>query len=410
LVHYRLAKNIVSNTLRVYVGEHWPERPITRWVLLDAAGQLLQQGESDALRWPAAEFCEAILSAADASMLRVAIPPRVSRSDLAQVVAGAIEDQLLDDVDRCHLTICARQRETVDVLVIARQRLRNVLAQFAALNRPLSAAYSELQCLPANPEEWIVALTAEMAIVARPDAVPMTLDREADGIPPLLIEAMSRQAGNSPQVSVLPAPMQSVALPNWKAQLNTELVVVGAEYRWYVLADRPADLMHGEFIGRQKKSSAWLLVKPAALVAGAALVAHLLVGLAQFGLQAYRIHQAEARIADLFRATFPNVPMVAPIAQARRQLDQLRETHGLSRSDEALTLLSALADVLGPDGQDAVRELTVADHRLTVVLESALAGRLADLRQMLSERGYQVTSETTPQSLPSLAIEPGKMK
>lgn len=400
----------MSNTLRVYVGEHWPERPSTHWVLVDAAGQLLQQGESDALRWPAAEFCEAVLSAPEASMLRASIPPRVSRTDLAQVVASAIEDQLLDDVERCHLTICARQREIVDVLVVARQRLRNVLAQFAALNRPLSAAYSELQCLPANPEDWIVALTAETAIVARPDAAPMTLDRAADGVPPLLVEAMSRQAGNPPHVRIFPAPMQSVDVPNWKVRLNTEQVSVGTEYRWHALPDRAVNLLHGEFQARQKKSSAWLLVKPAALAASAALAAYLLVGLVQLGLQTYRIHQAETRIADLFRATFPTVPVMAPIAQTRRQLDQLRETHGLSRSDDVLTLLSALADVLGPDGQDAVRELTLVDRRLTVVLEPALAARLAGFRQTLGERGYKVTAETTPQNLPSLAIEPGKTK
>jgi hypothetical protein len=127
-------------------------------------------------------------------------------------------------------------------------------------------------------------------------------------------------------------------------------------------------------------------------------------------MQAYRIHQSEERIADLFRATFPNVPMVAPIAQVRRQLDQLREVHGFSRSDDVLTLLAAVADVLGAQGHEAVRELSFADHRLTVVLEATLAPRLGDFRQALSELGYQVRAETTAQNLPSLAIEPSKTK
>lgn len=404
----------MSNTLRVYVGEHWPERPITRWVLLDAAGQLLEEGESDALRWPAAEFCEAVLSAPDASMLRTSIPPRVSRSDLPQVVAGAIEDQLLDDVDRCHLTVCARQRDTVDVLVVSRQRLRNVLAQFVALNRPLSAAYSELQCMPVHPAAWSVALAADMAIVARPDAMPMVLDREPDGIPPFLVEAISRHAEHhgaaSPNVLLSPAPRQSVDLARWQDALHAAHVSVGQEYRWHVPAERAVDLLHGEFSSRRKKNNAWQLLKPAALVAGIALLAYLVVGLAELGMRAYRVHQAETRVVDLFHAAFPTVPVVAPVAQARRHLDQLREAHGMSRSDDVLMLLGAISDVLGPQGQDSVRELKFVDRRLTVVLEPALAARLADYRQALGERGYQAVAETTPQNLPSLTIEPGKTR
>lgn len=404
----------MSNTLRVYVGEHWPERPTTRWVLLDAAGQVLQQGESDGLRWPAAEFCEAILSAPDTSMLRTTIPPRVSRGDLDQVVAGAIENQLLDEVDHCHLTVCGRQRDTVDVLVVSRLRMRNVLAQFVALNRPLSAAYSELQCLPANPAEWIVALDSDIAIVARPDAVSMVMDLGADGVPPLLVEAMSRQmdiSGGQPlPVTLSPAPMRSIDLAGWKAALHNEQLTVAREYQWYSLADRPSDLLHGEFSARHKKNSAWLLIKPAALVIGVALLAYVGVGLVQLGLQAYRVDQAERRIGDLFRATFPNVPVVAPIAQTRRQLDQLRGAHGLSRSDDALSLLADLAGALGAQGQDAVKELTFNDRRLTVVLDSAFTARLGDLRQALGERGYQVTTATTPQNLPSLIIEADKTK
>lgn len=403
-----MAENIVSTTLRVFVGEQWPERPGTRWVLLDAAGDLLQQGESDALRWPAADFCEAVMSAPELSCLRADIPQRVSRRDLPQVVGGVLEDQLLEDPDRCHLTLCAPRRDSVDVLVLARTRLRNVMAQFAALGRPLSAAYSELQTLPTDLAEWTVALAADAAILGRPNEVPLALDVGSDGSPPTLFETLARNRGPSVdelRIIIRPEPGKKVDVAGWQAALGTDQVRIGPEHRWHSVVPGAVDLLHGEFASPQRRNSTWLLVKPAVYVASAAVLAYLVVGLAQIAYSAYRISQAEGRIAELFRAAFPGVPAVAPVAQARRQLDQLRAVHGLARSDDPLVLLSAVAEAGGADGEDSVQELDFANHRLTVVLEQAHAGRIDSLRQQLQDRGYRATVRPTPQNLPSLVVE-----
>jgi general secretion pathway protein L len=398
----------VSTTLRVFVGEQWPERPGTRWVLLDAAGDLLQQGESDALHWPVADYCEAVMSAPELSCLRAEIPQRVSRRDLPQVVGGVLEDQLLEDPDRCHLTLCAPRRDSVDVLVLARTRLRNVMAQFTALGRPLSAAYSELQTLPTDLPEWTVALAADAAILGRPNKVPLALDAGSEGSPPMLLETLARNrdsAAGDLRVTIRPEPGKKVDLAGWQKALGTAQVRIGPEHRWHSVVSGAVDLLHGEFASSQRRNSTWLLVKPAMLVAGTAVLAYLAVGLAQIAFSAYRISQAEGRITDLFRAAFPGVPVVAPVAQTRRQLDQLRAVHGLARSDDPLVLLSAVAEAVGASGENSVRELDFANHRLTVVLEPAHAGHIESLRRQLQDRGYQTTARTTPQNPPSLVIE-----
>ncbi len=398
----------MSTTLRVFVGEHWPERPVTRWVLVDAAGTLLQHGESDALRWPAADFCEAVISAPEVSCLRAVIPQRVSRRDLPQVVAGVLEDQLLDDADRCHLTICARQRDIVDVLVISRVRLRNVLAQFAALNRPLSAVHSELLALAATGQtEWTIALAKDAAMLSRQHEVPLVLDGVVDGTPPMLVEALARDAGagGDIRVTIRPEAGTKVDLASWKEALHTENVRVGPEYHWYASTAREVDLLHGEFASRQRRNGVWQLVRPAVVVAASTLLAYLVVGLFQVGLTVYRINQAEGRVTELFRAAFPGVPAVAPVAQARRHLDQLRASHGLSRRDDVLSLLAVVSEVLGTDGENSVREVGYGDRRLTVVMEPAMAGRLDGFQRQLQKRGYQVTTKSTPQGHPSLLIQ-----
>lgn len=398
----------MSTTLRVFVGEQWPERPATRWVLLDAAGGVTQQGESDGLRWPVADFCEAVISAPEASYLKASVPQRVSKRDLPQVVGSVLEDQLLDDPDRCHLTLCGYRRDEADVLVVSRVRLRNILAQFEALGRPLSAAYSELQTLPMTSPEWIVALAADAAILVPPGQTPMALDNAADGLPsPLLagIVEASPSAAAGFRMIVHPEPGHKVDLPGWKSALGRQQIGIGAEHRWYLLIPGAADLLHGEFASTKPRNNTWLLVRPAFLVAAAAIAAYLAVGLVQLGFSKYRTRQAETRIAELFASAFPGVPAVAPLAQTRRKLDLLRAAHGQARSDDMVILLAAVADVMGTEGENSLRELNYADRRLTLTLDPAQVARAEDWRRQLQERGYQVAVRTTPRNLTSLTIE-----
>ena len=407
MVKNRLAEDIVSTTLRVFVGEHWPERPATVWVALDATGDVLQQGQSDALHWPAADFCEAVMSAPQVSWLRTSIPERVSRLDLKQVVASALEDRLLEDPDQCHLTLCSRDGAMAEVLVVSRTRMRNVLAQFNALKRPLSALYSELQTQRSHGPECTVALSAEAAILDRPGETPLALDLADSGDVPLLLGPVLRNAAalGDPTVTVRAAPGIAVDMPKWRAALGTDRVSLGPEYLWHRLDGRAMDLLHDEFEPRQRRSNLLLMVKSPAIVAAAALSAYLVVTLFQVGSQHYRISQAQDRMAELFRGAFPDVPAVAPLAQTRRQLDALRASHGLLRSDDALTLLAVVADVLGAEGKDAVRSVNYEKHRLTLAFGPPWSSRLDTLRWQLMAKGLVATVAAGPQNSSSLIIE-----
>jgi type II secretion system protein L len=325
---------------------------------------------------------------------------------LPNVVAGVLEDQLLEDPDRCHLTVCRHQRETADVLVISRERLRNVLAQFAALGRPLSAAYTELRVLRAERHEWVVALATDGVILSRPHEVPLVLDGTDDGTPPALLATIAKdprsKAGNL-RMLIRAEAGKEVDLAAWKAMLRTEHIRIGQEYRWYSLSDSSVDLLHDEFASRLRRNNAWLLTKPAALVAASFLLAYLVVGLGQILSSSYRISQAEGRIDELFAASFPGVPAVSPVAQTRRQLDQLRAAHGLARSDDVLVLLAALSGVLGANGENSIKELNYSDHKLTAVFDSAHAGRMEGFLQQLQDRGYRATLRAAQP--PTLVIE-----
>jgi general secretion pathway protein L len=400
-----VAKSSVSTILRVFVGESWPEHPATRWVQIDAAGEVLQRGESDALRWPAADYCEAVISAPEVSWLSGTVPPGVSRRDLPQIIAGVIEDQLLDDPDRCHLTVCSRNGNAAQVLVVSRARLRNVITQFAALNRPLAAAFSELEVVSVDPTGWTVALAADAAILARPSMTPLVLDVSDDGTPPELLVTLIADDPKPATITIRPETGKKVDLTVWKERLKADGVRIGADHCWHAVPRDATDLLHGEFASREKRNNWWLIIKPAIIVAAAAMVAYLAVGLAQIAYSSYKISRAESRISELFSAAFPGVPAVAPIAQTRRNLDQLRSSHGLARSDDALVLLAAVADAVGAEGADSMHKLTYSNRQLTVFLEPAMAGRIEDLKRSLVDQGFQVDVKGSEQNNLALLIK-----
>jgi general secretion pathway protein L len=393
----RLAENIVTTTLRVFVGERWPLEPTTRWALFDDAGRLQRSGESGVLHWPAADQCEAVISAPQLACLRAPIPERISRRDLMTVVASTLEDRLLDDIDQCHLTVCRRRRGAMDVLVIARSRLRNVLAQFAALKRPLSAAYSELQTSCATERGWALAMADDGAILHRPEQPVLTLDLADDlppvSLPPLL--ASARAQGSEPTLSVLPRPGQSLDLGQWRTLLDLQAVTLGPEYHWYDVASGAADLLHDEFASSQPGGASWRAIRPILAVAAALICIQVVVGSLQVGWQHHVISGTEARMAQLFRASFPNVPIVAPLAQTRQQLDQLRTVHGQLRSDDALLMLAVVADVLGADALDSLGELNYENRSLSLLFQPRAAARVGDLQRQLVVRGYAATLQPT---------------
>ncbi|MFA7271079.1 MAG: hypothetical protein WC073_17215, partial [Sterolibacterium sp.] len=61
--------------LRLLLPAGWPaEEAACEWALLNAQGSLLQRGCSEPRHWPAAEECEAVLSAEQCLPLKAQLP------------------------------------------------------------------------------------------------------------------------------------------------------------------------------------------------------------------------------------------------------------------------------------------------------------------------------------------------
>lgn len=383
----------MSTRLLLAIDEQWPARPDCPWVLLGPDGKPLSEGHSEPRHWPAAAECELVLTGPQCLWLEVPLP-RGAKRDLPRLLAYALEDRLLKDPDTQHLTLSHRrpaddgERDLAGVLVVARERLRQLVAQFAAIGRPARRVFAEVQTAPTG-EGWHLSLSSTGAILRTGSTGGVTLD--ADILTPLL----AQQAATARAANTAPAQVELHLAPGTPAPdlavLQTETgltLTTAAPYRWWQGVDRKAaNLLQGEFAFRDASAGWFGKLKPAVLLGCGALALWLTVNIGEVLWLRHQVGQLGDRIERVYRTTFPNSPVVAPAAQMRQQLNLERGRHGLLRDDDALALLAQAAEALGTDAAGGIAAVRFEEGRLDLTLTGPAAARAEAVVGLLASRG-----------------------
>lgn len=384
----------MSHRLLLAIDEQWPARPDCPWVLLGPDGRPVSEGHSEPRHWPAAAECEVVLTGPQCLWLEVPLP-RAKRADLPRLLAYALEDRLLKDPDTQHLTVSHRrpagdgERELTGVLVVARERLRQITAQLAAIGRPPRRMLAEVQTAPSGGEAWQLSLSAAGAILRSGAEAGVALDAE------LLAPLLAAQAATARAANTAPAHVALHLAPGCPAPdlaaLQAEAALdirPGAPYLWWEgAAGKVANLLHGEFAFREQ-GGGWLgRLAPAAALGVGALALWFVVGVGEVLWLRHQQDSIEERIERIYRSSFPNGPVVAPAAQMRQQLNLERARHGLLRDDDALALLAQAAEALGTDAAGGVAALRYEDGRLDLTLNGPAAARAEAVVGLLTARG-----------------------
>ncbi|MFA9438274.1 type II secretion system protein GspL [Uliginosibacterium sp. sgz301328] len=379
-------------TLRLLIAENWPERPETAWVLLGEDGKPEAQGTSDPRHWPAAQRTEAILLGAQISLHTVRVP-RTNVREQTRALGFALEELLVREADSQHATALARGEEQWAVAVVARERLRRLVAQFAAILRPLDGAYVVAQTVPLHEGAWTVAVHDQEAWV-RTGPCSGFADDVVAGTPPVLTLAAldsARAAGTLPH-SVHVVETAPVADRNaWTEAFGVMPLEWDDEWQWHLLPMDAANLLQGEFSPRHRRGTTWKMMKMAAIVAGAALALHLVLGIGDVLIKRSRVTNARAEMTQLLRSQMPGVPALDPAAQLHREVNVQRAARGQLADDDLLAMLDDLSNALGADATSAVQTLRFENGSLEVTLVSGKADP-AGLMQRLATRGIKAAS------------------
>ena len=393
-------------TLKLLLAASWPgEEAACEWALVNAQGLPLQRGRSEPRHWPAADHCEAVLSAEQCLPLQARLP-KGARARPAEVIAYALEEQLINDADAEHFVVgeTTADGETT-VWVIARARLKSLMAALTALERPPSRIISELQLAPLPNGHWSVCLRNDNATgLARlgPEqgfAFDLTDTRQ----PPLelnLALQAARQNGRAPLGLDVHSARHKAGLFDqeaataWQEHLGIPVRLAG-DYQWRDSPGRDArNLLSGEFAPPRPADAGWGSFKPALWLALATLLLYSLFSLGEWLWLSRQSDQLRQQMADSFRAAYPQAQSVVdPPLQMQRLNDQLRRARGQLGSTDFLPLLAATSEAIGPQGR--VKSLGYEDGRLELSLLLADANAAERIQKTLLSRGLGATLRDT---------------
>ncbi|MFT4171409.1 MAG: type II secretion system protein GspL [Rhodocyclaceae bacterium] len=388
------------NTLRLLIAESWPERPETAWALIGPDGRALSEGTSDPRHWPAAERCEAILLGAQVSLHTVRVP-RANAREQQRALGFALEEQLVREADSQHVTALERGEETWSVAVVARERMRRLVAQFAAIQRPLDAVFAAAQSVPLVDGAWSIGVHAQEAWVRTAPFAGFADDVLPGQAPILVLAALeqARAAGTLPHSVHVVESAPRIERAEWTAAFEGMPLEWAGEWIWHALPADAASMLHGEFAARHHHGSAWKIIKPAAILVGLALAFHLVAGITDVLVKRSRVTSARAEMVQLLQNQMPGTPALDPAAQLHREVNTLRSARGQLADDDALALLSDLATALGTDAAGALQAVKFENGSLEATLTPGKADPGA-LKQRLAARGIQAASrEANPLQL-----------
>ncbi|GGC08622.1 type II secretion system protein GspL [Pseudoduganella buxea] len=367
------------------------------YALVGDGGNVMQQGAGALARMAdlvaSARKVVLLLSAADVTLLRVAVPP-LSGARLKAALPNLVEEQVLGDPSECVMAIGPVQAGTPERTVAVVQRawlevlVRALVAQGA---RSVSVLPGQL-CLPLAPGGVSAALVhdeAGLELTLRAgqyEGMGLSLPAQADSA----LHTLRALAGEAPVTLYLP-PAQRAQYEPLVADLPG---IVLEEDNWVhrVAAARAVQLDLAAGLGAASGAQArewrrWRWPLRIALLAVLVNIAGLNIEWLRMKREADAVRQS---MVQIFRAAYPNEKVILdPAAQMRRNIAAAKVAGGDQAGDEFTALAAALGEALQTlPRRDVVAGLAYRDGVLTVKLKAGgvEAAGLAQVQAQLAPR------------------------
>jgi general secretion pathway protein L len=347
----------VSHCLVLFIDDTWPAKPALPWALLDTHRRLIEEGHSEPRHWPTATELDVVLSSTMVSWPWVMLPKGKSR-DEARLLTYALEEHIVGDPDSQHVTPTRytpqAQGQRCAVLVMAKARLRALLAQLEALGRIPSRLVAAPECVTANAQDWVLVCEPGGALFIRHDEqgfLPASRETVRVLLEHLIENARKAHLPARACDSLIasgqrhPDDMPDLELPMPK----------GSPWAWWQIPPLAHNLLHGELAplarrGGFRQALGWPLG-----LAATALLTLFVVSLGEVMFKRADLADHENRMRRLFETTLPpGTPVIDPARQLTRALDALRARQGELRESDFMSLLLAGLQALGTDAPHSV--------------------------------------------------------
>jgi general secretion pathway protein L len=356
--------------LRIYapLGET-PSR--CAWALVD--GRQSARGEGTLAELPrAAERVQLVIPAAQVLITRARLP-QGARRRAGSVLAFAVEEASAAEPEANQVSWIGATGDADALAVIDKRGLERWRDALEAVGLRAYEVHAEILLLPRAGREWSLAWDGAEGFVRAGEFEGAATDGGDHTSPPLALHMMLEEAqarGMRPDAIAVHVvtPEAAPDVASWERALAIPVHVQGA-WDWRTAPEEAGISLAQERRRWRLAPGALASLRPAGLIAGAALALHgaaLIVDWARLGGEQRAVRaQMEAR----FRSVFPDATAVAdPALQMRRQLAAARHRAGLPDDGDFAPMIEQVAAGLQGLPAGGLRTVSYEGGRMTLEL------------------------------------------
>jgi general secretion pathway protein L len=375
--------------LRIYapLGET-PSR--CAWALVD--GRQSARGEGTLAELPrAAERVQLVIPAAQVLITRARLP-QGARRRAGSVLAFAVEEASAAEPEANQVSWIGATGDADALAVIDKRGLERWRDALEAVGLRAYEVHAEILLLPRAGREWSLAWDGAEGFVRAGEFEGAATDGGDHTSPPLALHMMLEEAqarGMRPDAIAVHVvtPEAAPDVASWERALAIPVHVQGA-WDWRTAPEEAGISLAQERRRWRLAPGALASLRPAGLIAGAALALHgaaLIVDWARLGGEQRAVRaQMEAR----FRSVFPDATAVAdPALQMRRQLAAARHRAGLPDDGDFAPMIEQVAAGLQGLPAGGLRTVSYEGGRMTLELAAAEPAALRRVVARLIQAG-----------------------
>ena len=365
------------------------------WVVLDAAGQVLQtvlHGDPVTLSAEAKNRTAIVIVPAEDVLLTSVTLPKMSRARLLQAIPYALEEQIIEDVETMQFAAGEyHANEKLAVAVTSRAKMSEWTALLKSFAITPDVMIPAIFALPCSEGIWHACVN-DVAAVRTGVASGFACDKIN------LAEMLSLAIANA---DLLP---QEIAFTNIHGTLQLSLQVavqekiITSEQLMESMAQQaavmpPLNMLQGDF--QQKKARGMPkmtnLIRTAAYLGVAWLALMFLYPVISFAILDQRARDIKSQIAVIYKKQFPNSSsIVAPKERMQQKLNKL--SSGIS-DNHLLTMMANIGTGLSQASGVILKRMDFQNNVMTLEISAGSSGVFSDFTDALTRQGLQVKQQ-----------------
>ena len=373
--------------LRLYLPREWPSEDAgCSWALLARDFRVIGRGSGDASQWPAADECEAVVTADQVSWLSISLPEKMGR-DASRIIAYALEDKLIQPPETMHIVL---SKESGSAIAIGKARLGEITEAVRAAGRKLDRLFVDMQLSGPADGEWTICRYGESTFLRMGSQSGLAIDWPGAVPPDALAIAVARAHGKLPKRVVVRLPAGTAAtIEGWSSVLGLP-VVAGTSFDPLAASTAGAsNLLTGSFAPSGASESSGRASRLAVVALVVLALGHTMLSLADWAWLAYRASVLREESVAIYRQTFPDnkAPLLDARVQMQREVDAALRLRGRVGSGDMLAMLATISEEF-PAGVQPRRILF--DRSVLELVAVLPEGAAPDMASRLRARGYDM--------------------